>query len=146
MVNVCEGGRCVRRKKADCSVSPAVRGIGRGGRIEIDLQPGDARRIAVSVAAVVGAASGQIFALRRLRELPDFGKLHSTFGGARRMHRKRAPRRGRASIVDGPVNDLAFAGMLANVLGSDGIAVVDRDDAGTINSGTESGCADALDP
>ena len=80
------------------------------------LRGSDSRGIAVAVAAVVGAVGGDIFALRGLRELPDFGEADAALGGAWRMIcRKSAAGRGRAGVVDGPINDLASAGVLANI-------------------------------
>ena len=95
------------------------------------------RSIAVSVAAVICAAGGDVFALWRLRELPDFGESHSALGGAWGMLRKRASRRGRAGIVDSPIDDRARSGVLANVFGCDHVAIVDRRNARTIDTSTE---------
>src|SRR5438067_6990886 len=111
-----------------------VRGIGGGRCVYVNmksLRRVRCRRIAVSIATVVGAAPGDILALRRLRELPDFGERHSALRRTRRTLRKRASRRGRASIIDRPINNLAtgmgaLARVLADVIGGDNISVSSR--------------------
>ena len=63
-------------------------GIRRGGGVYIYMEllcGGNSRRIAVAVSIVVGAARGDIFALRRLRELPDFGEGDAALSGVRRV-------------------------------------------------------------
>jgi ABC-type transporter Mla maintaining outer membrane lipid asymmetry permease subunit MlaE len=49
------------------------------------LRGSDSGRVAVAIAAVVGALRGDIFALRGLRELPDFGEADAALGRAWRV-------------------------------------------------------------
>src|SRR5258706_15402629 len=101
-----------RLSRAGCaymseSVRPAVRGIGRGSCVQIHvelLRGGNSRRIAVAVAVVVGAASGDVFTLGRLCELPDFGERNAAPGGACRGRRKTEAGGGRPGGVDRPVD------------------------------------------
>ena len=62
------------------------------------------------------------------------------------MLRKPAPRRGRASVVDGPVNDLAFPRALPNIVGGHDVAVIRGRNAGAIDPCTKSFDNDAVDP
>src|SRR5271167_4737845 len=103
-------------------------------------------RIAVPVAAVVGAVTGDVLALRGLRELPDLGESDSALVRTRRVLWKRASWRRRASIVDGPVDDCAFPCTLMNVFGCDHAAVVHRGDAGAVDARSKSRRRDAVDP
>ena len=131
------------------SVRPAVRGIRRGSCVQIHvelLRGGNSRRIAVAVAVVVGAASGDVFTLGRLCELPDFGERNAAPGGACRVSRKTAAGCGRAGVVDRPVDDVASARASADIFGGDDVAVVFRGDAGAVDAGAESRGRDAVDP
>ena len=114
------------------------------------LRGGDSGHIAVAVATVIGAARGDVFALGRLRELPDFREADSALGWAWRVtagiYGKSAARRGRASVIDGPVDDLARAGALANVFCGDNVAVIRGGDAGAVDAGAESGGGNGIDP
>src|ERR1700730_3927093 len=114
-------------------MTSAMRRICRRRRVHIDRKGGgaDARRVAIPVAAVVGTAPGNVPALRGLRELPDFGELHSAPPRLWRLLRKRASRCWRAGIIDSPINDFAISSVLPNVFGSDHIFIVRRRDAGT---------------
>jgi hypothetical protein len=52
----------------------------------VELQRGgNSRRIALAIARVIRAAAGNVFALRRLRKLPDLGKWDAALGWAWRM-------------------------------------------------------------
>src|ERR1700722_1379667 len=62
------------------------------------------------------------------------------------MLRKRASRRGRAGIVDRPIDDRARSGVLANVFRRDHVAIVRRSDPRTINTRAKSRGSDAIDP
>src|SRR5580698_3267299 len=99
------------KAEAPKAVLAAFRRIGRRCCVYVDVEAlggGDFRGDAISVGVVVGAmrcgggAGG-------LRVLPDFGEGDSAFGGAGRVLRKSATGRGRASVVDGPVDDVAAA-------------------------------------
>src|SRR5580698_6734112 len=149
MINVCEAD-------PRCNYLPdsPVRRIRRRGGVHIDRQPirrGDSGSVAISVAAVVGAAPGYVFALRRLRELPDFGKTHSALCGTWRALWKRAPRRGRAGVVRHPISDIATGGIVANIvfaniLRGDDVTVIGSGHAGTIDAGAESCGGNAVNP
>src|ERR1700733_13015963 len=93
---------------------------------------------------------GNIFALRRLRKLPHFSKADVALGGAERMcgriDRKCAARRGRAGVVDHPINYLASGGALANILSSDDVVVIFPRDARAVDTSAEAGPNDAVDP
>lgn len=113
------------------------------------MQPlgcGNSRRITFSVAAVAGAVSGNIFTLRRLRELPDLGEANTAFGGAGWPLGKSTARRRRARVVNRPVDDLPSAGALTNVFRGHDIAVVCGGDARAVDASAESGGGDAVDP
>src|SRR5579864_8666344 len=106
-----------------------MRRVSRRGRIQVDVESLcclGARRIAVSVTVVVGAASSNIFTPRRLRKLPDFGECDSTLCGTGRMLRKRTARRGGTGIVDRPVDDHALSGALTNIFGGHYFVVLGR--------------------
>src|SRR5580693_1575957 len=114
------------------------------------LRGGDSGHIAVAVATVIGAARGDVFALGRLRELPDFREADSALGWAWRVtagiYGKSAAGRGRAGVIYGPVDDLARAGALANVFCGDNVAVIRGGDAGAVDAGAESGGGNGIDP
>ena len=114
------------------------------------MRGGDSRGIAVAIVAIVRTLRSDVFALWRLRELPDFGESNTALSRAwrasGRIYRKRAAGRGRADIVDRPVNDLASGGALANVFGGNYVAVVSSGNAGAVNAGAESGGGDGVDP
>ncbi len=95
---------------------------------------------------VVGTASGHVLALRGLRELPDFGESNSALLRPWRVLRKRASRRWRARIVDGPVSDFAFSSALSNIFGRDHVSIVRRRNAGTIDPRTKSRGRNAVNP
>src|SRR5260370_19425004 len=90
--------------------------------------------------------TGNIVAAGRLRELPDLGETNAAFGGAWRTLGKRTSGRGRAGIVDRPVNDLALSSILANVFRSHDVAVVFAGDTGAVNARTESGGGGRIHP
>jgi hypothetical protein len=98
--------------------------------------------VAFAVVAVIGAVRGNIVALGRLRELPDFGERDSALRGVRRARGKRAAGRGRAGVIDCPVDDPASGGVLADVFCGDDVLVVFRGDARAVDAGTESGGGD----
>src|ERR1700722_17347992 len=110
------------------------------------LDCGNSRRITFSVAAVAGAVSGNIFTLRRLRELPDLGEANPALGGAGWPIGKSTARRGRARVVNRPIDDLPSAGALTNVFRGHDIAVVCSGGARGVDGSAESGGADAVDP
>src|SRR5580658_1812314 len=110
------------------------------------LRGGKSRRIAVPVTVIVGTVCGDIFALWGLRELPDFGEGHATLGRTGRVRRKGAAGRGRAGVVDRPIDDLASSGALANVFDSDNVIVVRSRDAGAVDAGAESAGSDGIHP
>ena len=63
------------------SAGAAVGGICRRGCVQVNMKTLcriGSWRIAVSVAAVIRASPGHVLALRRLGELPDFGKVDAT--------------------------------------------------------------------
>ena len=97
------------------------------------LRGGNSRRITVAIATVVEAARCDIFAARRLRELPDFGEGNAALRGIRRMsgriYWKRAAGCWRARIVDRPVNNLASSSGLPNIFRSNNVVVIFRGDA-----------------
>src|SRR3984885_14161365 len=115
-------------------VSSSVRGIGRRGRVYVDMALRRVRawRVAVSVGAVVRAFRGDVLAARGLRELPDFGEGDAALRGAWRRLRKCAARCGRAGVIDSPVGNGAAAGVLANVDGGDDVVVVFPGDGRTV--------------
>ena len=136
----------VRRRRLGSS---AVRGIGRGGCVYVYLEllrSGNSRRITVAVTAVVGAVRSHIFALRRLRELPDLGEGYAAFSGAWRVRGKCTARCRRARIINRPVNDLSSTGALANVVGGHNVRIIFVRDAGTVDAGAKSSGSDAVDP
>src|SRR3984957_1432964 len=110
------------------------------------LDCGNSRRITFSVAAVAGAVSGNIFTLRRLRELPDLGEANTAFAGAGWPLGKSTARRRRARVVNRPVDDLPSAGALTNFFRGHDIAVVCSGDARAVDASAESGGGDAVDP
>src|SRR5580693_1983029 len=114
------------------------------------LRGGDSGHIAVAVATVIGAARGDVFALGRLRELPDFREADSALGWAWRVtagiYGKSAAGRGRAGVVDGPINDLASASIFANIFGGDDVVVVFCRDPGTVDAGAKSSGGDGVNP
>ena len=99
---------------------------------------------------VVGTARGHIFSLRRLRVLPDLGEadtaLYWAWGMSGRIYRKCTAGRGRAGIIDRPIDDLAASRILADIFRGDDIVVIFRCDPGAIDSGTESGGDHTVDP
>src|SRR5580704_6583039 len=107
------------------------------------------RRVAIAI-GVMGswATHRDIFSARRLGKLPDIGKIDAALRGVRWLLRKRAPRRGRTGVVGYEIDDLAPAGVLANVVGGDdGSAVIFLGgNAGTVDSGAETGSDHAVDP
>src|ERR1700686_5932074 len=126
-----------------------MRRVRRCGRVHVDVKPlrcFGSRRITVPVMAVVGALRSNILAPRRLCELPDFSEPDSALRRAWRMLRKHASRRGRAGIVDRPVDDFALSRALTNVFGGNHIAVVWRRNAGTVDSGAKSRRSNAVHP
>ena len=106
----------------------------------------DPRRVAFAVVAVIGAMAGHVFALRRLRELPDFRETHATIGRVRRVRGKSAAGSGRAGVIDGPISDVASPGALANIFCGDDVAIVRSGDAGAVNAGAESSADDGVHP
>src|SRR5579859_7326225 len=96
--------------------------IGSGGGVQVE-KPGKlgvGGNVAIAVGVVSGgAARGEFFTARGLRELPDSGVRNATRGWSRRMARNNAARRGRAGIVINKVGDLAACEMVANVVGGD---------------------------
>ena len=126
-----------------------MRRIGRSSRIQIDVQPlrrTGSRRVAVSIAAVVGAARGYVLSPRRLCELPHFGEADTAFCRIRRMLGKRASRCRRAAVIDCPISNLSRTGALANILGRDDFIGIGRRLARTINPGAESSGDNAIHP
>src|SRR6202041_959415 len=110
------------------------------------LDCGNCRRITFSVAAVAGAVSGNIFTLRRLRELPYLGEANTAFGGAGWPLGKSTARRGRARVVNRPVDDLPSAGALTNVFRGHDIAVVCGGAVVQVEGGAEPRARDAPAP
>lgn len=127
----------------------SMRRIRRVGRIHVHMQllrGGDFGSVTLSIAAVVRAVSGDVFALRRLRELPNFGEPDAALRGAWRVLGKCAAGRGWASVIDQPISNLSICSVLPNVFRSDHIVVVFVGDSGTINAGAKSSSGNAIDP
>src|SRR5580704_4473971 len=75
------------------------------------------RRVAISVTVVGGWTSRRdIFPSGRLSKLPDISETDAALRRARWLLGKHASRRGWTSVVGNEVNDLAPAGILANVI------------------------------
>src|SRR5208282_551416 len=110
------------------------------------MQARQVRRVAVSIPVVSRTASGNLFSLRRLRELPDLSEANSALGGAGRTGWEVASRSGRAGIVGDPISDVATGSVRANVFRSHNIAVIRSGDAGAVDTGAESGGRDRVDP
>src|SRR4051794_12996731 len=104
------------------------------------------RGVTVSVAAVVTAVRGNVLTARGLSELPDLGEVNAALARARRLLRKRASGRGRASLIDCPIRNLSRASGLANVFGRHHFFAIARAHAGAINSGAESGGHNGINP
>src|SRR5258708_37721102 len=101
-----------------------MRRIRRCGRVYVYVKllcGGNSRRIAIAVAAVIGAVRRNVFPLGRLRELPDFGEadaaLRGAWGMSGRTCRQRAAGPGRTRVVARALDDVAPGGALANMLG-----------------------------
>src|SRR5216684_3465981 len=95
-----------------------------------------------------GAARGEFFAARRLRELPDGGVRDAAGGWGWRIVRDDATGCGRASVVVDKVGEVALAEVVANVVGSDdGHAVAFADGhSGAIDSCAITGARECIDP
>src|SRR5438876_11559207 len=65
-----------------------------------------------------GATTCVLLAAGRLCKLPDRGIRNSAGGWKRRILWDGAPRRGRAGVVEDPVEDAALADVVADVVGS----------------------------
>src|SRR3954467_12112087 len=90
------------------------------------------RGVTVSVAAVVTAVRGNVPTARGLSELPDLREVNAALARARRLLRKRASGRGRASVIDSPVRNLSRASAVANVFGGHDFFAIARADSGAI--------------
>src|ERR1700734_614289 len=110
------------------------------------LSGGNSGRVTVAITAIIGAVRSDVFALRGLRELPDFGEANAAVGWVLRARGKNAARRGRACIVDRPVNDLPSTGALANIFRGHDVRIILIRDAGAVDAGAESGGCNAVDP
>src|ERR1039457_3988392 len=67
-------------RKFRTSAGSTVRRIGQRGCIQVEVKSqsgAGSRRIAIPIMTVVRAAASHVLALRRLRELPDFGEWNS---------------------------------------------------------------------
>src|SRR5215831_15334333 len=85
---------------------PAARWIWARGRVHIHMQMGcriNPRRIAVPIRIVVAAHAREVFAARRLRELPNLGKWHTTLG--RFWFGHGTAWRWRADVIGNPVRN-----------------------------------------
>src|SRR6478672_12644713 len=81
------GGDTDGTRMSPISLQSTVRRIRRGGGAQVNVQAlgrSASGWIAISIRVVVGAVRGNIFAPRRLRELPYLSKINSAAGGIRR--------------------------------------------------------------
>src|SRR5258707_12715078 len=100
----------------------ASRRIGSGGGVDVE-EPGVrvvAGHVTIAISVIRGgAARGELFSPRRLRELPDGGVGNFAGGGRRRISRHGASRRGRTGIVVNPKNEIARVQVVAKVVRGD---------------------------
>jgi len=98
-----------------------MRRIRRIGGINVE-KPGVrvvAGRIAITVGEIGGGTTSCVLlATWRLRKLPDRGIRNSAGRWKRRIMRDSAPWRGRAGVVEDPVDEVATADVVADVVGS----------------------------
>jgi hypothetical protein len=82
----------------------------------------DSGRITIPIHIVVcGAPSGGIFSFRGLGELPDAGKINTTFSRTWRVLGKGASRRRRAGVIAHPERNLSRPCVSADVLSGDDV-------------------------
>src|ERR1700722_13755708 len=128
------------------SVNSPPRGIGGRSCVDVNRKRPHPWCVAVPVVAVIGAMRGHVLAPGRLCKLPDLGERNSALRRTRRTLRKRAPRGGRTSVIRDPVGKLASRRVSANIFRSDYIAVIRGGHARTIDSSTEAGSSQTVDP
>lgn len=95
-----------------------IRGVG-GIKIEKPGMGSVTRSVAIPVEIGRGTTRGELFAVRRLRELPNSGVWDAAGRGERRILRASASGRGRADVVVDPVCEVALTNVLTDVVGRD---------------------------
>ena len=100
------------------SAMGGIRGVG-GIKIEKPGMGGVTRSVTIAIGEIGGGATTCVLlAAGRLCKLPDRGIRNSAGGWKRRILWDGAPRRGRAGVVEDPVEDAALADVVADVVGS----------------------------
>src|SRR5260370_3385923 len=96
-----------------------VGGIG-GVDVEEPGVGGVGRSVTISVGEIGGGTTrGEFLAARRLRELPDLGIGDAAFRRWRRILRDNTSGRRRAQVVIDPVDEVAAADVVTDVVGGD---------------------------
>src|SRR6267154_197510 len=100
----------------------AIGRIGSAGSVDVE-EPGVrsvARDVTIAVGVIGGGATpGELFAPRRLCELPDGGIGDAAGRGRRRIWRHGATGRGRTRVVENPILESMPFQMVANVVRCD---------------------------
>ena len=111
------------------------------------------RGVAWGVAVAIGgvsvcAATGALFAARRLGELPDSRVGNASGGDGRRILRIDAAGSWRTNVVEDPVDEFAIADVVTDVIGSDDADAVAFvvGNSGTVDSGPIAGGYDGVRP
>jgi len=116
-----------------------IRGVG-GIKIEKPGMGGVTRSVAIPIGEIGrGTTRGELFAARRLRELPHSGVRDAAGGWERRILRDSASGRGRTGVVVDPVSEVALTDVVPDVVGCD-----DRDPPAFIDEHTRTIDASAI--